>query len=250
MQCDRDRLTLQEKISWFRRGLCMYCVGAGHVLPQTPTPGQCIDFMWIQRPKNFPPGSQPVPLFGNLFQLNITNPLKDFEKIYDTLPMLRSLPLPFKNTFKNYYTIEKMFANMISKHKISSIPGEPRDFLDCYLDEFDKGTIIMPNLASVLSEAGQWKFPHEFNPANFLNEQGQFEKPEAFLPFSTGPHMCLGEGLARMELFHILVTLLNRFQFFWPEDAGEPDFTPVFGITLTPKPYRMGVRLRQPARET
>ncbi|KAF4094313.1 hypothetical protein AMELA_G00011590 [Ameiurus melas] len=112
-----------------------------------------------------------------------------------------------------------------------------------------QGTIIIPNLSSVLSEEGQWKFPHEFNPSNFLNEQGQFEKPEAFMPFSAGPRVCLGEGLARMELFLILVTLLRHFQFIWPEDAGEPDFTPVFGVTITPKPYRMGIRLRQPARE-
>ncbi|XP_036424095.1 cytochrome P450 2C8-like [Colossoma macropomum] len=276
--------------------------------------------------------------------------------IYDTLPMLRSLPLPFRKVFKNFQTVEKMVLNMIIKHKTTRVPGEPRNFVDCYLDELDKrddgssfndgqlvryiidlhvagldttantlltaflylitrpdiqercqqeidevlegkaqacfedrlnmpytqavihecqriaitvptafhstsrdtelmgysipkGTFVIANLSSVLSEEGQWKFPHEFNPANFLNEQGQFEKPEAFLPFSAGPRMCLGEGLARMELFLILVTLLRRFQFFWPEDAGEPDFTPLYGVTLTPKPYRMGVRLRQPARE-
>ncbi|KAL6480645.1 hypothetical protein MHYP_G00116780 [Metynnis hypsauchen] len=366
-------------------------------------------FVRTQRPKNFPPGPRPVPLFGNLFQLNITNPLKDFEKlaerygnvyslyiggtpavvltglkavkealvkkaadfsgrpqnlllshvtegkglvlvdygpawkehrrfaimtlrnfgmgkqsmedrilgetehlvkhleksaggflnpqtlfhdaasniiylvlfgirydyrdqtlkqyvslitetakiangpwgmIYDTLPILRALPLPFRKAIINFKVLKKMIASMISKHKTSRVPGEPENFVDCYLDELDKDTLIIPNLTSVLSEDGQWKFPHEFNPANFLNEQGQFEKPEAFLPFSAGPRMCLGEGLARMELFLILVTLLRRFQFFWPEDAGDPDFTPVFGVTLTPKPYRMGVRLRQTARET
>uniref|UniRef100_A0AAQ4Q291 Cytochrome P450, family 2, subfamily X, polypeptide 9 n=1 Tax=Gasterosteus aculeatus aculeatus TaxID=481459 RepID=A0AAQ4Q291_GASAC len=107
-----------------------------------------------------------------------------------------------------------------------------------------KGTLIIPNLTSVLNEEGQWKFPNEFNPENFLNDQGEFVKPEAFMPFSAGPRMCLGEGLARMELFLFTVTLLRKFKFIWPEDAGEPDFTPVYGVTLTPKPYRMKVQLR------
>ncbi|XP_039464972.1 cytochrome P450 2D14-like isoform X2 [Oreochromis aureus] len=107
-----------------------------------------------------------------------------------------------------------------------------------------KGTMIIENLTSVLSEEGQWKFPHEFNPENFLDDKGEFVKPEAFMPFSAGPRVCLGEGLARMELFLMMVTLLRKFKFIWPEDAGEPDFTPVFGATLTPSPYRMKVQLR------
>ncbi|XP_072290778.1 cytochrome P450 2F3-like [Eucyclogobius newberryi] len=109
-----------------------------------------------------------------------------------------------------------------------------------------KGTLIIPNLSSALSEEGQWKFPHEFNPENFLNHKGEFVKPDAFLPFSAGPRVCLGEGLARMELFLILVTLLRKFRFIWPEDAGEPDYELVFGITVTPKPYNMKVELRAP----
>ncbi|XP_072242850.1 cytochrome P450 2J6-like isoform X2 [Leuresthes tenuis] len=273
--------------------------------------------------------------------------------IYDSLPVIRNLPLPFRKAFKNYQTCENIATNLLNEHKKSRVPGEPRDFIDCYLDELNKredddlafseerlvnncldlhfagtdttsntlltgflylinfphiqercqqeidqvlegkdqptyedrhdmpymqavihevqrvantvplsvfhcttkdtelmgyslpkGTMIIQNLDSVLKEEGQWKFPHEFNPENFLNERGEFIKPEAFMPFSAGPRMCLGEGLARMELFLIMVTLLRRFKFTWPEDAGEPDFTPVFGVTLTPKPYRMKVQLR------
>lgn len=134
-----------------------------------------------------------------------------------------------------------------------------------------QGTVVIPNLTSVLFEEGQWKSPREFNPENFLNDKGEFVKPEAFMPFSigalngsytnkysrkyealvmrvlfwtTGTRVCLGEALARMELFLFLVTILRRYKFIWPEDAGEPDYTPVYGTTQTPKPYNMKVQLR------
>ncbi|KAL2077138.1 hypothetical protein ACEWY4_026642 [Coilia grayii] len=108
-----------------------------------------------------------------------------------------------------------------------------------------KGTMVIPNLSSALREEGQWRFPHEFNPHNFLNERGEFVKPDAFLPFSAGSRVCLGEVLARMELFLILVTMLRRFRLVWPEDAGMPDYQPLFGATQSPKPYRMGIQLRE-----
>ncbi|XP_038146906.1 cytochrome P450 2F2-like [Cyprinodon tularosa] len=273
--------------------------------------------------------------------------------VYDSLPITRSLPLPFRKAFTNYKTCQNIAMELVTEHKKTRVPGEPRDFLDCYLDELDKrgndgssfseelltnyildlhfagtdttsntllagflylmnyphiqercqqeidqvlqgkdrasfedrnsmpyvqavihevqriantvplsvfhcttkdtelmgysipkGTMIIQNLTSVLREEGQWKSTHEFNPENFLNEHGEFVKPDAFMPFSAGPRVCLGEGLARMELFLFTVTLLKKFKFIWPEDAGEPDFTPVYGVTLTPKPYNMKVQLR------
>ncbi|XP_053362025.1 cytochrome P450 2F2-like [Clarias gariepinus] len=302
-------------------------------------------------------GSETLKMYVRLFAENAKLYSGTWAMIYDALPLVRSWPLPFKKAFDNYTTMKSMTVDMIKEHKTTRVPGKPRDLVDCYLDELDKrdnestfseeqlvtyilnlhiagtettsntlltgilylmahpdiqkksqqeidrvmdgksqvsfedrhnmpytqalihecqrianvtplsafhcttkdtelmnytipkGTTIIPNLSSVLSEEGQWKFPHDFNPSNFLNDQGQFEKPEAFIPFSAGPRVCLGEGLARMELFLFLVSLLHRFQFFWPEDAGEPDFTPVFGLSLSPRPYRMGVRLRWPAKE-
>ncbi|KAK1885439.1 Cytochrome P450 2D3 [Dissostichus eleginoides] len=107
-----------------------------------------------------------------------------------------------------------------------------------------KGTVVIPNMKSVLNEEGQWTFPHEFNPENFLNDEGEFVQPEAFMPFCAGPRMCPGERLAQMKFFLIIVTLLRKFKCIWPEDAGEPDYTPVMGVTLSPHPYRIKVQLR------
>uniref|UniRef100_A0A8C6SFI9 Cytochrome P450 n=1 Tax=Neogobius melanostomus TaxID=47308 RepID=A0A8C6SFI9_9GOBI len=273
--------------------------------------------------------------------------------VYNSFHWVRSLPLPFTKGFQIVTKLNIMTSTIINEHKKTKVPGQPRDFVDCYLDEMDKrvgdgtsfsheellmscfnlhsagtdttsntlltaflylmtkphiqercqqeidqvlkgkdfvafedrhnmpyvqavvhesqriantvplsvfhattrdtelmgysipkGTIVIPNLSSALNEEGQWKFPHEFNPENFLNHKGEFVKPDAFLPFSAGPRVCLGEGLARMELFLIMVTLLRKFRFIWPEDAGEPDYELVFGIDMTPKPYNMMVELR------
>ncbi|GAA6109587.1 cytochrome P450 2F2-like [Tachysurus ichikawai] len=83
-------------------------------------------------------------------------------------------------------------------------------------------------------------FPHEFNPLNFQNEQGQFEKPEAFIPFSSGPWSCLGEGLARMELFLILVTLLRRLVCLALKMQENQT-----SLLCIDSPYRMGEPIRK-----
>ncbi|ETE56491.1 hypothetical protein L345_17798, partial [Ophiophagus hannah] len=35
------------------------------------------------------------------------------------------------------------------------------------------GTTVFINLHSVHRDESQWKFPHEFNPSNFLNAKGE-----------------------------------------------------------------------------
>uniref|UniRef100_A0A672ILI8 Cytochrome P450, family 2, subfamily N, polypeptide 13 n=1 Tax=Salarias fasciatus TaxID=181472 RepID=A0A672ILI8_SALFA len=80
-----------------------------------------------------------------------------------------------------------------------------------------KGTSLMPMLTSVLFDETQWETPDTFNPGHFLNAEGKFVKPEAFLPFSAGKRVCLGESLAKMELFLFLVGLLQKFSFSVPD---------------------------------
>nr|XP_044634459.1 cytochrome P450 2D14-like isoform X1 [Equus asinus] len=102
-----------------------------------------------------------------------------------------------------------------------------------------KGTMLIPNLSSVLKDETVWKKPFRFHPEHFLDAQGHFVKQEAFMPFSAGRRSCLGEPLARMELFLFFTCLLQRFSFSVPAGQPRPSDHGVFRSIMTPSPYQL-----------
>ncbi|XP_047450160.1 cytochrome P450 2A13-like [Mugil cephalus] len=90
------------------------------------------------------------------------------------------------------------------------------------------GTIIIPLLHSVLKEEKQWATPWSFNPQHFLDQSGNFRKNPAFLPFSAGKRSCVGEALARMEIFLFLVSLLQNYTFSCPGGPDSIDLSPEY----------------------
>lgn len=130
-------------------------------------------------------------------------------------------------------------------------------------------------LSSVLFDKNEWETPDVFNPQHFLDSEGQFRRRDAFLPFSAGvffyklirflsslhefftnmcnmwarnlikllfppagKRVCLGEHLARMELFLFFTTLLQRFTFS-PAPGEMPSMEGVLGFTHSPQLFRM-----------
>uniref|UniRef100_A0ABM5FVB8 Cytochrome P450 2J5-like n=1 Tax=Pogona vitticeps TaxID=103695 RepID=A0ABM5FVB8_9SAUR len=102
-----------------------------------------------------------------------------------------------------------------------------------------KGTLIVPNLRSVLLDPEQWETPEEFNPNHFLNEDGNFVAREEYLPFGAGARVCPGEQLSRIEIFIFLTSLLRTFRFQLPEGVKELNQDPVVGLSATPRPYKI-----------
>lgn len=66
---------------------------------------------------------------------------------------------------------------------------------------------------------------------------------DEFIPFSMGKRICLGEGLARTELFLFLSNLLNQFKILPEDPKNLPTLHKAFGMTAKPQPYK--VRLEQ-----
>ncbi|XP_060244967.1 cytochrome P450 2D3-like isoform X1 [Meriones unguiculatus] len=102
-----------------------------------------------------------------------------------------------------------------------------------------KGTTLITNLSSVLKDETVWEKPLQFHPEHFLDAQGHFVKHEAFMPFSAGRRVCLGEPLARMELFLFFTCLLQRFSFSVPDGQPRPSDHRVFAIPVAPSPYQL-----------
>lgn len=64
---------------------------------------------------------------------------------------------------------------------------------------FLQGTIVIPNIASVLYDPEQWETPRQFNPGHFLDKEGNFVNREAFLPFSVGKYTSNLSGPSRLD---------------------------------------------------
>ncbi|OWF52912.1 cytochrome P450 2J6-like [Mizuhopecten yessoensis] len=102
-----------------------------------------------------------------------------------------------------------------------------------------KGSLIIQNLDSVMTDPDLFENPDKFQPERFLGKDGQMNgKERTVMAFSLGRRICLGESLARLELFLFLTSLLQRFEFF-PESPDKlPSFDATLGLVRASKDYK------------
>ncbi|XP_053328562.1 cytochrome P450 2G1-like [Spea bombifrons] len=103
-----------------------------------------------------------------------------------------------------------------------------------------KGTTIIPFLHSVMFDPAMFKSPYEFDPGHFLDENGKFRKSVAFMAFSAGKRSCPGEGLARMELFLYLTSILQTFDLRSAASPDDIDLSPEYsGFGKKPPAFQL-----------
>ncbi|KAM3930496.1 cytochrome P450 2K1-like [Leptodactylus fuscus] len=101
-----------------------------------------------------------------------------------------------------------------------------------------KDTQVIPLLTSVLYDKDHFVKADEFYPEHFLDSRGNFVRKEAFMPFSAGKRSCVGENLAKMELFLFFTRLLQNFT-FKASPGATLDLNPVVGLTIGPLPHKI-----------
>nr|AXE71687.1 CYP2B [Arborimus longicaudus] len=103
-----------------------------------------------------------------------------------------------------------------------------------------KNTEVYVVLSAALHDPRYFEQPDAFNPDHFLDANGALKKMEAFMPFSTGKRICLGEGIARNELFLFFTTILQSFSVSSPVAPKDIDLTPrETGLTKVAPPYQI-----------
>ena len=151
--------------------------------------------------------------------------------------------LPQPQDKKNLPYLEATIAETLRLSSLAPLAIPHKATVDTTLQGYNipKETTVLINLWSLHHDPTIWDDPHSFIPERFLDNDGKFVPPkqDRFLPFAAGRRACLGEPLARVELFLILARLLHSFRFENPSGCDLPSLKPVTGIALAPQPFRV-----------
>lgn len=96
-----------------------------------------------------------------------------------------------------------------------------------------KGRCIFVNQWQINHDQKLWGDPSEFRPERFLTPSGTINKAlsEKVLLFGLGKRRCIGETIARFEVFLFLAILLQQFEFSILPGV-KVDMTPIYGLIM------------------
>jgi cytochrome P450 len=102
----------------------------------------------------------------------------------------------------------------------------------------DGAAVIVPQW-SIHRDGGYFEDPERFDPDRW--ERRDPNAVDAYFPFSTGPHACVGRGFALSGATLALARLVREFDVDVPEDALEdlrvtPTLRPADGVEATVRP--------------
>ena len=101
-----------------------------------------------------------------------------------------------------------------------------------------KDTFIQPLNVEIL-KGDYWVSGKAFKPERFLDENGKAKKDDHLVPFSIGKRQCLGETLAKSELFIFFGGILQHFKIEEENPGILPSEDYIVGATTLPQPFKI-----------
>uniref|UniRef100_A0A7I4XXC2 Cytochrome n=1 Tax=Haemonchus contortus TaxID=6289 RepID=A0A7I4XXC2_HAECO len=150
------------------------------------------------------------------------------------------MSLKQKLPYTNAAVLElQRFANIIA------INGIHRTVKDTFIGSVPvpADTLVLGQIHNVMANSPVYPAPEKFMPERFLMDDGVTPNKEAieqFCPFSIGKRMCVGEGMAKMELFIGLITIVQNFK-IEPAKGQEIDLEPTLATVMRPKPQLLRI---------
>ena len=97
----------------------------------------------------------------------------------------------------------------------------------------------MPNLGRVHRNPEFFPEPYKFNPDRYLDKEGKFVASPKVVPFGVGKRRCLGETLAKAELYMFFTAILSRFDLAKGSESDILTDSPIMGSVQSPQPYKI-----------
>ncbi|CAK8696141.1 unnamed protein product [Clavelina lepadiformis] len=166
-------------------------------------------------------------------QTKLREEIRKVVGLSSTVKMSHRRDMPYMNAFIQEIMRFRTFTPFAFHHKTSQDAEINGYFIP-------KDTTVLPNIWAVHNDPNYWNEPEKFKPERFIDEKGNFFKSEHVIPFSVGPRHCLGEQLARMEIFIFLVSMIQRFEFLPDPESKFPELNDGSnGSLFIPYPYKL-----------
>ncbi|KAK5916619.1 hypothetical protein CgunFtcFv8_011586 [Champsocephalus gunnari] len=108
-----------------------------------------------------------------------------------------------------------------------------------------KDTVVFVNQWSINHDPLKWKDPHIFDPLRFLDKKGCLDKDitNNVMIFSAGKRRCIGNQIAKVEIFMFFAILLHQSR-FEKRDNDDLSLNCSYGLTLKPLNYKITAKVR------
>ena len=125
----------------------------------------------------------------------------------------------FADKSPGFYDLPNLqYGSFVMNEAMRIYPAVPAIGRAAIEDEVVNGYLIKANTITVLNISGlhhhpaHWQNPYEYNPERFRNLDLKGENRFKFMPFGGGPHICIGNNFAMMEMQLINAMLSSRVE--------------------------------------